>query len=144
MDSSSHEKQLTLPSFGYELLRDTLIPELLGNDTNEISYWAGKRIARKFPLQSNEEIQSFFNDAGWGQLECTVESKDTLTFELTGEIVAHRLEVSFEPSFRLETGFLAEQIQLQKELLTEAVEHIHRKQGKITITVQWDKKDPIK
>ena len=95
-------------------------------------------------MQSNEEIQSFFNDAGWGQLECTVESKDTLTFELTGEIVAHRLEVSFEPSFRLETGFLAEQIQLQKELLTEAVEHIHRKQGKITITVQWDKKDPIK
>ncbi|MEM5592036.1 DUF2507 domain-containing protein [Niallia circulans] len=51
---------LTVPAYGYELIREILIPELLGRDTPDLLYWAGKRIARLFPLNAVEEAYAFF------------------------------------------------------------------------------------
>ncbi len=31
---------------GQGLIRDDLLPSILGNDSHEISYWAGKRLSR--------------------------------------------------------------------------------------------------
>lgn len=36
---------------GQELIRDDLLPSILGNDSHEISYWAGKRLSRTHRLQ---------------------------------------------------------------------------------------------
>ncbi|MBO0992243.1 YslB family protein [Bacillus sp. SD088] len=116
---------------------------MLGKDTNEISYWVGKHIARTFPLLSNEEIFSFFQEAAWGQLELVEQNKKEMKLELTGEIVERRLLMQDEPSFRLEAGFIAEQIQSQKNLVTEAYEEIARKKKKVLFIVRWDSKDPV-
>lgn len=131
----------TLPVFGYELLRDILIPDLLGKDTADISYWAGKHLARKFPLLSIQEIYSFFLEAGWGQLLIIEENKNEMKFELKGTMIARRLQMHEEPCFRLEAGFLAEQIQTQKHVTTEAYDEV--KKEKILFTVRWDRKDLI-
>lgn len=61
--------ELKVPAFGYELIREDLLNELLGEDTPDILYWAGKQIARKYPLFSINEIKEFFTNAGWGTLE---------------------------------------------------------------------------
>ena len=40
----------SFPIFGYELMRDFLLPTILGKHEKDILYWAGKDLARKFPL----------------------------------------------------------------------------------------------
>ncbi|MDF2791483.1 MAG: hypothetical protein K0S80_4585, partial [Neobacillus sp.] len=55
--------------FGYELIREFILPDILGKDTPEILYWAGKRLARNHPLNSLDEIIDFFSKASWGQLD---------------------------------------------------------------------------
>lgn len=61
--------------FAYELYRDILLPEIFGKDTADIFYWAGKQLARKFPLLSIDEICSFFEEACWGTLQVIKEEK---------------------------------------------------------------------
>ena len=41
------------------ILRDALIPELLGEDKGAIGYWAGKSLARKFPIGNLRTPPSF-------------------------------------------------------------------------------------
>lgn len=137
------DKSCSIPVFGYELLRDILIPDLLGKDTPEISYWAGKNLARKFPHLSLEECFVFFQNAGWGQLSQLSERKNELKLELSGEIVERRFHMFHEPCFRLETGFIAQQVQTQKQAIAEASEELNKKHNKVIITVKWDLKDPI-
>ena len=54
--------------FGYEIIRDHVLPSILGKNEAEILYWAGKEVARKFPIFTTEELPSFFVEAGWGTL----------------------------------------------------------------------------
>ncbi|GER67060.1 hypothetical protein BpJC7_15190 [Weizmannia acidilactici] len=135
-------EQLTVPAFGYELMRDILIPEILGKETPDILYWAGKHLARKFPLITFDEIVSFFHEAGWGTLTIKKEEKYRIEFELAGPIIGRQLEIGRESTFKLEAGFLAEQYRMQKKLITEAAEEVMKKAKKVRITVQWDQKDP--
>ncbi|MBS4208847.1 YslB family protein [Bacillus sp. FJAT-50079] len=137
------EELQSVPVFGYELIRDVLLPDLLGKDTPEITYWAGKHLARKFPLLSFDEMISFFIDASWGTLTVINERKHELQLELSGDIVTRRMQLHEEPCFRLETGFIAQQIQSQKKALTEAFEEVQQRHKKVLITVRWDLKDPI-
>lgn len=131
----------TCPFFGQTLLRDILIPNLLGNETNEILYWAGKEIARQYPLSSIEETILFFERAGFGNLELQKRDKQILIYRLTGTLVESRLNVSNDPSFNLEAGFLAEQIQQQENIYTEAVFEIQLKKETVLITLKQDTKD---
>ncbi|HBL8260157.1 TPA: DUF2507 domain-containing protein, partial [Listeria monocytogenes] len=40
-EQNKHEEKALVPSFGLDLLRDYLIPELLGDEAPHIMYWAG-------------------------------------------------------------------------------------------------------
>lgn len=128
--------------FGYELIRDGLLPNLLGKDTEDILYWAGKELARQYPLEDFSAIVLFFKKAGFGTLTLTKEKNHQRIYTLTGEIVKTRIEHA-HPSFSLETGFLAEQIQLQEMLYAEAVSEVSIKAKEVTITLQWDAKDTV-
>lgn len=137
------EKYTATPSlFGYELIRDILIPNLLGTDTHEILYWAGKELARHYPLENRQDIIRFFDQAGFGLLEATKEHRNKQIYTLSGEIVQARLEHA-QPSFNLEAGFLAEQIQMQDGLYTEALTEVNKRTKSITFIVQSDVKDRL-
>lgn len=129
--------------FGYELIREVLLPEILGNDTPEILYWAGKRLARKFPLNNVEEIIDFFTKASWGQLDIIKEEKNKLEIELASPLIVSRVKSKAEHFYQLEAGFLAQQIEMQKEMIAEAYEHPVKKSNKVRFTIKWDQKDQI-
>ena len=126
----------TISSFGYELIRDHVLSSILGKHEDDILYWAGKELARKFPCKSQEEITAFFNDACWGTLTLAKETKDGRIFHLTNDIIGTR-------SFKLEAGFIAEQIQQVNGYLTECYNEKQTKQQLITFTVKWDVKERI-
>lgn len=130
--------ELSVPAFGYELIREELLEELLGNEAPNILYWAGKRLARKYPLYSINEIIEFFINAGWGTLTVTDEKKDELEFTLSSELIRNRLLTKTNPTFQLEAGFLAEQIQQMKKVYAESYEHPKKRNGTIVFTVKWD------
>ncbi|WHX99526.1 YslB family protein [Neobacillus sp. DY30] len=129
--------------FGYELIREFILPEILGKDTPEILYWAGKRLARSHPLNSLDEIIDFFSKASWGQLEIKKERKDEIEFELVSPLIVSRVKSKAEHYFQIEAGFLAQQIELQKQVITETFEHPVKKSNKVLFTVKWDRKDTI-
>jgi len=131
------------PYFGYSLIRDVLLPDLLGNESHQILYWSGKALARKYPLPQQENLLSFFLKAGWGILTVTEEKRRELELVLSGDVVEKRLKDTPNASFHLEAGFIAEQIQLQKNCIAESYLELKSKQNKVLITVKWDKKDII-
>lgn len=133
----------TFPVFGYELLRETLLPGILGEETPKILYWAGRHIARKYPLDSISDIIDFFQQAGWGELQIVKESKSELIAELSSDIITKRIKSQESTNFQLEAGFLAQQIERQKEVVTETFEHPRKRSTKVQFTVKWDKKDSI-
>lgn len=126
---------------GYEMIRDILIPNILGKDTDDILYWAGKELARKFPLSTIEDMIAFFKNASFGHLSFEKEKKNYMQFILSGSLVSSRFKASTDPSFKLEAGFIAEQLQMQTSRYTEAAEEIDKKKQLIIITAQWDEKD---
>lgn len=131
------------PYFGYSLIRDVLLPDLLGNESHQILYWSGKVLARKYPLTQPEDLLSFFLKAGWGILTVTEEKRRELELVLSGDVVEKRLKDAPNASFHLEAGFIAEQIQLQKSCIAESFLELKGKQNKVLITVKWDKKDIV-
>lgn len=139
----TEKEPLSVPAFGYNLIREDLLKDLLGKDTQDLLYWAGKRLARKYQLTSMEEIYDFFIEAGWGSLRMKSESKNEFQFELESELITDRQKIYPDCSFHLEAGFLAQQVEFQKNVLTEAYEHPHKKNAKIQFTVKWDLKDSI-
>lgn len=137
------EKFNDAPSlFGYELIRDILIPNLLGTDMHEILYWAGKELARQYPLRNRQDIILFFDKAGFGSIELSKDQRTKQVYTLSGEIVQARLE-HVQPSFNLEAGFLAEQIQMQDNLYTEALTEVNIKTKIITFIVKSDTQDRL-
>ncbi|WLR50143.1 YslB family protein [Bacillus tianshenii] len=132
-------EELQCPAFAYELMREVLLPDLLSEDYEEISYFAGKRLARKFPLETVQELNEFFETAGWGTLQLIKDKKITLTYELTSPLIEKRFNYDKAPSFHLEAGFLAEQIQQINGTLTESSVELKPRQKKAVITVQSEK-----
>jgi predicted hydrocarbon binding protein len=142
-EQKTESEPLAVSAFGYELIREVLLPELLGKDTPEIMYWAGKRLARKFPLASLDETIRFFQDAGWGRLSIKEESRREMELELSSELITSRLKNNPNTTFQLEAGFIAQQLEQQKKVTAEAFEHPNKKSSKIIFTVKWDKNDFI-
>lgn len=136
-------QHIDIPGFGYELLREVLLPDLLGKETASILYWAGKRLARRYPLDTFDEIIVFFEKAGWGTLTATKERNDELEVELTGAIVTARMSINDNCSFQLEAGFLAQQIEQQKRCVAEAYEQQKKRAKKVIFTIKWDRKDEV-
>ncbi|MGG4265659.1 YslB family protein [Peribacillus simplex] len=136
-------EEFQVPAFGYELIREVLLNDILGKDSNQILYWAGKQLARKFPLNSDQEVIEFFQSAGWGTLEIMKFTKNQMELSLTGEIISRRMDLHPDCHFQLEAGFLAEQFTLQKKFLSESTEEIKRRAKKVIFTIQWDPRDQI-
>jgi predicted hydrocarbon binding protein len=138
---SDEEHKISI--FGYELIREVLLPDILGKDTPEILYWAGKRLARKYPLETIEDIIQFFSRAAWGVLAVKNEKKDEMEFELNSPLMASRVKSKAEHFYQLEAGFLAQQIENQKEVIAETFEHPVKHAHNVLFTVKWDKRDKI-
>ncbi|WP_040286252.1 YslB family protein [Sporosarcina koreensis] len=120
--------------FGYELLRDHVIPDILGKHEDDILYWAGKEIARKFPVFSVDEVPQFFKEAGWGTLVRVSSGKEEIDYELTDRLESP----ATEDAFSLESGFLAEQHQIANGCLTECYGSRDADTGRIVLQVRWD------
>ncbi|MCT8137453.1 YslB family protein [Anaerobacillus sp. CMMVII] len=136
IDETEHQ----IPLFGYNLIREDVLPELLGKEHNIILYWAGKSLARKYPLNDITEIIAFFHRAGWGELTLTKEKKSELLFELTSNFFENKKNI-VRP---LEAGFLAAQIENITGFITETNEE--PKNGsikKVVFHVKWDSHDRI-
>ncbi|MHC5252131.1 YslB family protein [Listeria kieliensis] len=140
-ETSIQPENKLVPSFGVELFRDYLLPDLLGEESPHIFYWAGKDLARKFPLTSFEEVQDFFEEASFGSIEVVKEKKEELQILLYGPAVETRFDLQGEPSFKLEAGFIAEQIQTQNGYYAEAYDEINKRKKEALLVVKWDLKE---
>jgi len=129
-----------IPVFGYEIIRDQVLSSVLGKHEKEILYWAGKEVARKYPLFTLDEIGSFFQQAGWGDISLEKESKESYTYVLTGDDELLKFE---QRCFRLEAGFLAQQVQKLNGYLTECHDEVKAKKGQVVFTIKWDVKEPV-
>lgn len=123
--------------FGYEILRDHVLPSILGTNEGDILYWAGKEVARKFPIFSIEELPVFFLEAGWGTLTFETTSKDEAFYTLRDTSANMNLQ---NRTFNLEAGFIAEQYQKLNGFLTECFGEPQQKKGAIQFQVKWDPK----
>lgn len=122
--------------FGYEILRDHVLPSILGQHEDDILYWAGKEVARKFPVFAIDELAVFFQEAGWGELILNKTTKEEAFYLLkndNGPTFQSR-------SYRLEAGFLAEQHQKLNGFLTECYGEVNEKDHLIQFHVKWDSK----
>ncbi|WP_158736648.1 YslB family protein [Alteribacillus sp. YIM 98480] len=127
------ENENNYASFSYTLLRNTLIPELLGKEEADIMYWGGKTIARKYPAEDLQDIVSFFNQAGWGELKITKEKRREYHFDFILPPTTEHQSIDRH----LEAGFLAEQIENLKGKTAET--YIIEKRKHITFEVHWDR-----
>lgn len=71
-----------------------------------------------------------FEEASWGNFSILKEKKDEMRLLLEGETVAARFRTQEEPTFKLEAGFIAEQLQSQKKLYTESYDEIDKRKNK--------------
>ncbi|MHC9532380.1 YslB family protein [Dellaglioa sp. BT-FLS60] len=127
--------------FAYELLRDSLLPEVIGTDST-ILYWAGKKMARNINLANITDLVIFFEKANWGKLEIVKGKKDKQTWLLSGDSVTFRQNQVESADFNLEAGFIAETIQIQSGFTSETIIENQNNKSGISIIVQTDLKDP--
>ncbi|GGE42384.1 hypothetical protein GCM10011391_21470 [Pullulanibacillus camelliae] len=133
-----------VPAFGFELLRTVLLQELLGEETEPILYWSGRKLARAYPCANNDELILFFERAAWGTLELVSETRGKIKFELRSDLIDARFKNKSDYHYSLESGFLAEQIQTIKGYTADAqVEVKGSRDRKVTFLIAWDLKDPI-
>ncbi|GAK48027.1 hypothetical protein LOSG293_170290 [Secundilactobacillus oryzae JCM 18671] len=123
--------------FGLALLRDVVLPDLMGDDVNNILYFEGKKLARRFPLANQSDEITFFEQAKFGHLEQVKTTTKQVVWLLSGIEVEPRLK---QPeSFMLEAGFLAQQVEQQLGFIAEA--EVKKEKHGIEITVHVDPKD---
>ncbi|WP_062199053.1 DUF2507 domain-containing protein [Massilibacterium senegalense] len=132
----------SINSFGYDMLKEVLLNDILGKEEDFILYLAGRHLARKFPCTSIEELEEMCHWFGFGSLIIEKEKKNGMWLKLTSTEIEKRLQVFTKPSFQLEAGFIAEQIQHFKRCITEATEE-KRKKDAVFFFVQWDPSDSI-
>lgn len=126
----------TTEHFGYEIIRDYVLSDILGKHENDVLYWAGKSLARKFPLFSLDEAADFFRQAGFGELVTEKTGKDETVFVLRPFKLDNRC-------FKLEAGFLAQQQQKISGYLTEAYDEVLPKKKLVRITLKTDLREQV-
>ncbi|WP_191983321.1 YslB family protein [Levilactobacillus cerevisiae] len=133
-------------NFPQMLLREALLPELLGDDLGDISYWAGKSLARRFPIGNPKDATTFFEQAGFGTLALTKQTAQMTRWQLSGTPVKLRKQLQGDTDFTLEAGFLAEMMAQQLGVSAEAelTETPHKLQATtVTFDVYTDPDDVI-
>ena len=130
-------------AFAYELIREELLPDIIGKELDRISYWAGKNLARKYTLETFDDIIVFFQQAGWGDLSIIEQNRREMQIQLTSPLIAERYKNKRHTTYQLEAGFLAQQVQQQRQVIAEAYENQKKRSEKVLFTVKWDSKDSI-
>lgn len=120
-----------------QLYRDFLLPTILGADTSEILYWAGKKACKQYALSSFADLQDFCQHAQLGQLELLKQKRHNATYELTGQTVTDRIN-SQQLEFGLEAGMLAQVVSQEVGQVAECHYTIDQKKQTATLLVQWD------
>ncbi|KFN03731.1 DUF2507 domain-containing protein [Bacillus clarus] len=136
-------QDVSLNAFAYELLREEVLPDLIGKDLDDILYWAGRNLARKYQLETIEEVIQFFEKAGWGSLSIIEHKRREMYFQLRSPLITEREKQKRHSSYQLEAGFIAEQIQKQRNVVAESYEEQKKRSDSITFLVKWDIKDLI-
>ncbi len=139
-------QNIQVSAFAYELLREEVLPDLMGKELPRILYWAGKNLARNYPLSSLEEIIAFFAQAGWGELSILEQNRHAMMLQLTSPLIQERYRTRTRrntTTYQLEAGFLAQQIQQMQGVVTEAYEEQKKRSDKVYFIVKWDNKDVI-
>lgn len=139
------EQLLTIPmnAFAYELIREELLPDIIGKELDRILYWAGKNLARKYTLETFDDIIIFFQQAGWGDLNIVEQNRREMQLQLTSPLITERYKNKQNTTYQLEAGFLAQQTQQQRQVIAEAYENQKKRAEKVLFTVKWDAKDSI-
>ena len=109
-------------SFPYEslILRNAILPDILGNDIDAILYWAGRNLANNFSISTIDDTKAFYKKMHWGQLNIIKQKKNTEIYKLNGNDVNTRLKLDSQNNFQIETGFLAQIRQTQLNCSCEA------------------------
>ncbi|WP_088103759.1 YslB family protein [Halalkalibacter urbisdiaboli] len=123
--------------FGYDLIRNDLLKELLGQEHDSLLYWSGKALARKYPLHSITETIEFFKDANWGSLALIKEKKRERLFELRGTWMGKQ----DKRCYQLEAGFLAQQVEHLTGFTSGATNTV--KKGFVLFHIETDVQDEI-
>jgi predicted hydrocarbon binding protein len=134
-------QDIPVNAFAYELLREQLIPDLMGKELDRILYWAGKNLARKYPLETFDDVIRFFEQASWGTLTVVEQKRRELHLQLTGPLISERYRSKRNTTYQLEAGFLAQQIQQQRNVIAETYEDQKKRSDKVFFIIQWDAKD---
>lgn len=124
MSQKTYDRLINSPrGFANASMRDILLPLILGKETDGILYWIGKDLAREYPVATPEEITILARQLGFGDLTKDRQRNTTQYWQLRGPEVSDRLSVddkTEDPSFSLESGFLAQELQFQLGTTTEA------------------------
>lgn len=123
--------------FGYDLIRNDVLQDVLGSEHDHLLYWVGKSLARKQQLENVDDIIQFFTKANWGQLTQIKEKRSEQQYELTGDWMSK----DDKRAYQLEAGFLAEIFEVLTNMST-AVTFIEKKNS-ILFTVHFDRNDHV-
>jgi hypothetical protein len=129
--------ELETPYFGQQMLRDVLIPNLLGPKTSGIMYFAGRDLAPRVPV-SDEQIPDLFSKLGLGTLALTKNKVKLRTYTLSGDIVTNRIKHFPDADFQFEAGLLAQLVQQVLGMTTEAASNIDKHNGSVELTLSID------
>lgn len=128
-------ENLHTPGAGYDILRYIGLPELFGEEKDTLLYFLGKNIARKFNINTLEDIILFFEKSGWGTLELIKSKRKERVFQLLSDSIVLRLSSEIDTEFRLEAGFLAEAVQQIEGTECECLESINKRIKQVEFAV---------
>lgn len=120
-------QQLPTDTIGHDLLRYIGLQDLIAQENDSLLYYIGKRFARKFDINSIEDIALIFHMMKWGHLDLVKEKKKELHFHLMSDELAQKLNSSFPIEFRMEAGFLSEAISILTERTCECTEEVNKR-----------------
>ncbi|MCM3739919.1 YslB family protein [Oceanobacillus luteolus] len=122
---------------GFDVLRYIALPDLLGEESPTLLYFIGRNLARKFEMESIDDITVIFDTLGLGKLELVKEKKKEKIFHLLSDSVVLRLKGPFNADFRLEAGFLAEAMQRVEGVECECREEINQRIHQVQFSVLY-------
>ncbi|WP_405100720.1 YslB family protein [Oceanobacillus sp. FSL H7-0719] len=131
----SNLDELYTAGAGFDILRYVALPEFLGEEAPTLLYFMGRNLARKFEINTIEDVYYIFEKLGVGKLELVKEKKHEKIFHLLADSVFLRLKSSVQADFRLEAGFLAEAMEAVDGVECECVEDINHRIHQVQFSV---------
>lgn len=131
----SNLDELYTAGAGFDILRYVALPEFLGEEAPTLLYFMGRNLARKFEINTIEDVYYIFEKLGVGKLELVKEKKREKIFHLLADSVFLRLKSSVQADFRLEAGFLAEAMEAVDGVECECVEDINHRIHQVQFSV---------